>query len=51
MGALALGIEDCLLRVASVEVVEDVIFSPESRLGAVEFVGFMTKEDGPFLAG
>lgn len=52
MGTLALGIDDCLLRVARAGV--DVTSSPESRLRADEVeveAEFITKEEGTFLAG
>lgn len=46
MGALALGIEDCLLRVLRVD--EVAALSPESRLGAVVIEG-AGNADGGFL--
>lgn len=47
MGTLALGIDDCLLLVARVDV--EVASSAESRLRADE-VEFIRKEEGAFLA-
>ena len=50
MGALALGMEDCLLRDEKFVVELEVAYSAESRLDAVA-IDVVGKADGGFLGG